>query len=79
MSSHPILVTIASVAGFTYICAAFVMIQVMSARAGYEDENGFHFADQVEDMVVPADEVRPAWFTGAVAERFSHHRVEIYT
>jgi len=79
MSSHPILLMIATVAGFIYICAAFFVIQVMNARVGYEDETGFHFAEQMEDIVVPADEVTPAWFTGALAERFSSHRVEIYT
>lgn len=79
MSIHPVLLTIASIIGFTYICSAFVMLHVMSARTGYQDETGFHFAHEVEDLVVPADEVRPAWLTGAVAERFSHHRVEIYT
>jgi hypothetical protein len=66
------------IAAFIYICAALFLLQVLSARVGYEDENGFHFSDPMEDLVVTADEVRPAWFTGALAERFSSQRVEIF-
>ncbi len=78
MHLSPILLTVATIAGFIYISAAFFMLQVLSARVGYEDENGFHFSEPMDDLVVPADEVRPAWFTGALAARFSNHRVDIY-
>lgn len=67
-----------TIAAFIYVSAAFFMLQVISARVGYEDDTGFHFDEALEDLVVPADEVRPAWFTGALAERFSSHRVEIF-
>ena len=79
MLSHPLFLTLATIAGFVYICGALFVLQVISARVGYEDEDGFHFAEAVEAVVVPADEVRPAWFTGALAERFSSNRVEIFT
>ena len=78
MHSHPILLSILTAAGLIYIGGAFLMLQIHVARPGYEDENGFHFSDTFEDVVVPADEVRPAWFTGQLAERFASHRAEIF-
>lgn len=79
MLSHPIFLTIVITVGFLYISGACVMLfQIRNARAGYEDEEGFHFSDPMDDVVVPADEIRPSWFTGALAERFASHRIEIF-
>lgn len=78
MQAHPVLYTLAVVAGLFYISGAYLMIQMRKARPGYEDEAGFHFSDPIEDAVVEADEVRPAWFTGALAARFTGHRAEIF-
>lgn len=78
MLSHPILLSVAALVGLVYVGGAYLMVQMRRARPGYEDEAGFHFSDTIEDVVVPADEERPAWFTGALAERFSGHRAVIF-
>ncbi|HEU5079122.1 MAG TPA: hypothetical protein VFT72_07905 [Opitutaceae bacterium] len=78
MQAHPILYTLAIIAGLFYISGAYLMIQMRKARHGYEDEAGFHFSDPIEDIMVEADEVRPAWFTDAVAARFAGQRAQIF-
>jgi len=78
MLSHPILLTISIIAGLTYLGGAFLMLQMRKARPGFEAEDGFHYCDEIDDLVVPADEERPAWFSGSLAERFSGRRIEIF-
>ena len=78
MLSHPILLTVLIAAAVVYAGGAYLMLQMRNARPGYEDEDGFHFSEPMDDVVVPADEVRPAWFTGALAERFAGHRAVIF-
>ena len=78
MLSHPILLTVAIIAGIAYLGGALLMLQMRSARPGFEAEDGFHFSDEIEDLVVLADEERPDWFSGRLAERFSARRIEIF-
>jgi hypothetical protein len=78
MLTHPIIISAAVLVAIAYIGGAFLMLQMRNARPGYEDEEGFHFADPLEEAVVPADEERPAWLTGSLAERFCGHRAEIF-
>jgi|GEM_PF-2782341 len=78
MASHPVLLSLVAIAGLIYAGGAYLMWQMQHARPGVEDETGFHFTDLGEDVVVPADEVRPDWFTGPLAARFSGQRAEIF-
>jgi hypothetical protein len=77
MATHPVLASLLIVAGLIYAGGGYLMWQMRNARPGVEDETGFHFTDGA-DVIVPADEVRPEWFTGALAARFSGHRAEIF-
>ena len=78
MHSHPILFTLSIIVVLGYLSGALLMLQMRTARAGYEDEDGFHYSDEIEELVVYADEKRPEWFSGKLAERFCGRRVEIF-
>ena len=78
MLAHPIILTLSIIAGLGYLGGALLMLQMRTARPGFEAEDGFHFCDEIEDLVVPADEERPAWFSGKLAERFSGRHIEIF-
>ena len=78
MLTHPLVLSVLALIALVYLGGALLMfLQVRYARPGYEDEDGFHYAEPIENAVVPADEERPSWFTGALAERFSQHRAEL--
>ncbi len=78
MLSHPILFSVLAAIGLIYAGGAYLMYQMRYARPGVEDETGFHFTDVGDDVVVPADEVRPDWFTAAIAARFCGQRAQIF-
>ena len=77
MATHPVLFSVLAAAGLIYAGGAYLMWQMRYARPGVEDATGFHFTDGA-DVIVPADEERPEWFTGALAARFSGQRAEIF-
>ena len=78
MLTHPLFLIIASIVTAVYLGGAYLMVQMRHARPGYEDENGFHFSDALEEAVVPADESRPVWLTESMAARFCRGRAEIF-
>ncbi len=73
---HPILMSLAGVVALVYIAGAYLMFQSRNARPGYEDEDGFHFLEEIEEVVIYPDEERPVWLTSSLVQRFSGH-VEI--
>ena len=78
MLSHPLFLVGVSVVAAVYIGGGYLMLQMRHARPGYEDADGFHYSDELEETMVPADEERPAWLTRSMAERFCGVRAEIY-
>ena len=78
MLHHPLLTALTAFTAVIYLAGTYLMLQMRSAKPGYEDADGFHFLPELEAVVIYPDDERPDWFTGAVAERFSGRPVQIF-
>ena len=79
LSAHPILGSILILAAISHVACIVLMLTLDKIKYGYEDQNGFHFINARDSVIVPVDEVRPSWANSEIFDRLTHQGVSIRT
>jgi hypothetical protein len=77
LSTHPFLGSVLILAALSHIACIVLMLRLNKVSYGYEDQNGFHFINADDSIIVPVDEIRPSWVDSEIFDRLLDRGVQL--